>query len=42
MKLEQLLGKLDYELDSGSLDTEISGLVYDSRAVAPGSLFVPM
>ena len=40
MKLEQLLGKLDYELDSGSLDTEISGLVYDSRAVAPGSLFV--
>ena len=40
MKLERLLEKLDYTLDAGSLDTEISALVYDSRKVEPGSLFV--
>ena len=40
MKLETLLKNLEYTLDAGSLDTEISALEYDSRKVVPGSLFV--
>ncbi len=40
MKLETLLNELEYTLDAGSLETEISALEYDSRKVVPGSLFV--
>ena len=40
MKLNKLLDQLDYTLDAGSTDTEISSLEYDSRKVGPGSLFV--
>lgn len=40
MKLEKLLEKLDYTLDAGSLDTDVSSLEYDSRKVGKGSLFV--
>ena len=40
MKLETLLEKLDYTLDAGPLDIEITALEYDSRKVVPGSLFV--
>ncbi len=40
MKLKQLMDKLDYTLLDGSLDEEISTLVYDSRKVEPGSVFV--
>lgn len=40
MKLETLLQGLDYTLDAGTADVEITALVYDSRKVTPGSLFV--
>lgn len=40
MKLETLLKGLEYTLDGGSLETEITTLEYDSRAVKTGSLFV--
>ena len=40
MKLETLLKELEYTLDAGSIRTEITSLVYDSRKVEPGSVFV--
>ncbi|MDO4619901.1 MAG: UDP-N-acetylmuramoyl-L-alanyl-D-glutamate--2,6-diaminopimelate ligase [Lachnospiraceae bacterium] len=40
MKLSQILERTDAKLLSGSLDTEICDLVYDSRKIGPGSLFV--
>ena len=39
MKLEQLLEGVPFTLAQGSLDTEISDIIYDSRKAAPG-LFV--
>ena len=42
MKLGEWLGELEYELLQGSLDTEVSEVVYDSRKAAPGSVFVCM
>ena len=40
MLLRQLLENVDYQLEQGTLDTEITTLVYDSRKVEPGSVFV--
>ena len=40
MKLTDLLAHLPYTLLQGSLDQEVTALVYDSRKVTPGSLFV--
>lgn len=40
MKISKLLEKMNYELVQGSLDTEISTLVYDSRKVEKNSVFV--
>lgn len=40
MKIKQLLEKTEYELLMGDLDTEITTLVYDSRKVQEGSVFV--
>ena len=40
MRLERLLEKMEYYLVAGSLDTEISTLVYDSRKVVKDSVFV--
>ncbi len=40
MKLFQLLEKINYEVVQGSTETEISTLVYDSRKVMAGSVFV--
>lgn len=42
MKLSALLEQLPYTLLQGSLDTEVSGIVYDSRKVTKGCLFVCM
>ena len=39
-KLGRLLEHLDYTLVQGDMDTEITGLVYDSRKVVKGCLFV--
>jgi len=40
MQIRKLVEKLNYKLLAGNLDTEITSLVYDSRKVKPGSLFV--
>lgn len=40
MKIKQLMEELDYEVLAGSVDTEITTLVYDSRKVTKGSVFV--
>ncbi len=40
MQLKKMLEKTEYTLVRGTLDTEILDLVYDSRKVKPGSVFV--
>lgn len=40
MKLGQLLSGLDYQKIQGDLNQEVTGIVYDSRKVASGSLFI--
>ncbi len=40
MKLSVLLEKLEYECLQGSADTEVSQVVYDSRKVSEGCLFI--
>lgn len=40
MRLSELLEKMEYNLLSGSVDAQISTLVYDSRKVEKGSVFV--
>ncbi len=40
MKIKELIEKMDYKLEAGDLDTEISTLVYDSRKVEKNSVFV--
>lgn len=40
MKIKQLIKKMEFTLLSGSLETEISTLVYDSGKVEEGSVFV--
>ena len=40
MKLRNLLERVDYCLMAGDINTEITSLVYDSRKVTPGSVFV--
>lgn len=40
MQIAKLLEKIDYTLLSGAVDTEITTLVYDSRKVVEGSVFV--
>lgn len=40
MKLGDLLSKLDYKLINGSIDVEISDIVYDSRKVKKNCVFV--
>ncbi len=42
MKLIDLVFHMNYTLVQGSLDTEISALVYDSRKAVPGCIFVCM
>ena len=40
MKLSKLLEKIEYTVLAGNIDTEVSTLVYDSRKVQNGSVFV--
>ncbi len=40
MTIEQLTERMDYQLLCGSMQQEISALVYDSRKIVPGCLFV--
>lgn len=39
-KLSELLENIEYQCVGGSLDVEVSEVVYDSRKVTPGSLFI--
>jgi UDP-N-acetylmuramoyl-L-alanyl-D-glutamate--2,6-diaminopimelate ligase len=40
MQIKQLIKELDYEILAGDSNTEITSLVYDSRKVEKGSVFV--
>ncbi len=40
MKLLALLEKLEYECLQGNVETEVSGVVYDSRKIKEGCLFI--
>ncbi|MBK8095250.1 MAG: UDP-N-acetylmuramoyl-L-alanyl-D-glutamate--2,6-diaminopimelate ligase [Verrucomicrobiaceae bacterium] len=42
MTLRDIITHLDHPVTSGSLDTEITGLAYDSRKAAPGIAFVAL
>ncbi len=42
MKLRLLCEEIEYERIKGSMDTEVEGIVYDSRKIRPGTLFVCM
>ena len=39
-RLMDLVERLDYTLMQGTLEQDISALVYDSRKVEPGCIFV--
>ena len=38
--LKDLLAKIDYECIRGTLDREVTDIIYDSRKVVPGSMFI--
>lgn len=40
MELKSLLGKLEYTVENGTLDKEVSAVVYDSRKVEKDCLFI--
>ena len=40
MQIKKLVEKVEYKLLAGKLDTEITSLVYDSRKIKPGAIFV--
>lgn len=40
MQIKNLVAKINYKLLAGSLDKEITSLVYDSRKIKPGAVFV--
>ena len=40
MHLSELIGRLKYECIQGTMDREVSGVVYDSRKVSEGCLFI--
>ncbi len=40
MKLRLLCEEIEYERIKGSMDTEVEDIVYDSRKIRPGTLFV--
>ena len=42
MNLINLVARMNYMLTQGDLDKEVTGVVYDSRKVQPGSVFVCM
>lgn len=42
MKIREWLGEISYTLQQGSLDAEVSEVVYDSRKAGPGAVFICM
>lgn len=42
MQLKELCQKIDYEVLQGSLETDIADIIYDSRKISGGTMFVCM
>ena len=42
MKLEQICGEIEYRLLKGTMETEVKDIIYDSRKIAPETMFVCM
>lgn len=42
MKTSDLCEKIEYRLLQGSMDTEVTDVIYDSRKVTEGTMFVCM
>ncbi|MFR5633253.1 MAG: UDP-N-acetylmuramoyl-L-alanyl-D-glutamate--2,6-diaminopimelate ligase [Monoglobales bacterium] len=42
MKIREWLGEISYTLQQGSLDAEVTEVVYDSRKAGPGAVFICM
>lgn len=42
MKLSQICQEIEYKLLQGSMDTEVRDIIYDSRRIVKGSMFVCM
>lgn len=42
MKLSKICNELEYECLQGSMDTEVRDIIYDSRKIAPQTMFVCM
>lgn len=40
MTIKEIVQRMDYKLLAGTLETEITGLIYDSRKIIPGCVFV--
>lgn len=40
MTIKEIVQRMDYRLLAGTLETEITGLIYDSRKITPGCIFV--
>ena len=40
MKLSSLLERVEYTISQGSLEEEVTEVVYDSRKAGPGSMFI--
>lgn len=40
MRIKEWLGELEYQLQQGSLDTEVDEVVFDSRKARPGAVFI--
>ena len=42
MKLRKICEEIEYTLLQGSLETEVRDIIYDSRKIAPETMFVCM
>ena len=42
MKLSKICEEIEYTLLQGSLETEVRDIIYDSRKIAPETMFVCM
>lgn len=40
MRIKEWLGELEYQLQQGSLDSEVDEVVFDSRKARPGAVFI--
>ena len=40
MRISELMQGIDYHFQKGTLETEVTGIAYDSRQVKPGYIFI--